>query len=141
MSGLWSRLAGADDAEESPWRAWMPSRALLALVLVATLDLVTTAVLHHHGYITELNPLMRPLIERSEWLFAAVKGATIVSVYLVMRWYGTTNRRFVRRASLAGVAAYVVIWALWFAAGTGKNLRDHQYVPTVVDRSSPADLL
>lgn len=115
----------------------MPSRALALLLGIATLDLVVTAVLHSHGLIVELNPLMRPLIEHSEWLFSLAKGSTIVSVYCVMRWYGQANRRFVRNASLAGALAYVVVWGLWFAAGTGHNLKQEQYVPAVVQTSAP----
>lgn len=133
MSALWTRLSGDPEAEEPAWRVWMPSRALLLLICVAMLDLLSTAVLHHHGMITELNPLMRPLIERSEWLFAAVKGATIIGVYGVMRWYGIANRRFVRLASLTGVTAYVILWSLWFAAGTAHNLSQQALVPTVVE--------
>jgi hypothetical protein len=116
----------------------MPSRALLLLIVVAALDLLSTAVLHSLGFITELNPLMRPLIERSEWLFAAVKGATIVGLYLVMRWYGVANRRFVRLASLGGVVAYVCIWSVWFASGTAHNLRQQSYAPQVVDSAPGA---
>jgi hypothetical protein len=59
---------------------------------------------------------MRPLIERSEWLFAAVKGFTLVIGAVVMSRYIATNPRFVRRACLVGSAAYVTIWCVWFLA-------------------------
>lgn len=81
-------------------------------------DLIATAVLHSQGLIVELNPIMRPLIERNEWLFAAVKGATLLLAYFVMAKYCQTHREFVRRAALAGSLAYAVIWTVWFATGT-----------------------
>lgn len=93
-----------------------PSRALLLLVLVSSLDLVVTAVLHRQGRIVELNPLMRPLIERSEWWFALVKGATIFAAWLMMARYGAENRGFVRRAACAGVLLYVTLWSTWFVS-------------------------
>jgi len=82
--------------------------------------------------IVEQNPLMRPLIERSEWLFAGVKSLTILGVYVVMRGYGQSNRDFVRKAAMIGVSAYVVLWAAWFAAGTAHNLKTEAHVPEVV---------
>ena len=66
--------------------------------------------------IVELNPIMRVLIEQSEWLFAFVKGGTLVLAWIVMSHYGKTNRLFVRNACLAGAAAYLLIWTSWFVA-------------------------
>lgn len=80
---------------------------------------------------------MRPLIERSEWLFALVKGLTIAGVYFAMRHYGQENRTFVRKAALVGSAAYIVIWSVWFATGTLANLRQEGVVPNVVMTETP----
>lgn len=102
------------------------------LVTVATIDLIATAILHANGLIVEQNPLMRPLIERSEWLFAGVKALTIVGVYVVMRKYGQANRDFVRKAALIGTGAYVLLWSAWFATGTAHNLKTEGHVPEVV---------
>lgn len=95
-------------------QALVPSRAILLLMGIGFLDLVMTAVLHAHGLIVELNPLMRPLIEHSEWTFSAVKAGTLFAAWGVMAWYGQTNRAFVRRACLWGAAVYLTVWTLWF---------------------------
>jgi hypothetical protein len=92
----------------------MPTRAIGLLMAIGFLDLMMTAVLHHHGLIIELNPLMRPLIERSEWLFAIVKGATLVAAWWAMVKYAKTNVLFVRQAALLGSCAYLLVWNVWF---------------------------
>lgn len=74
-------------------------------------------MLHHYGYITELNPLMKPIIEQSEWLFAAVKGMTLLVAWLFIWKYAKENIAFARKACLAGSFAYVAIWCIWFYSG------------------------
>jgi hypothetical protein len=103
---------------ETTWQKLFPSRALLLLLSIGFIDLVATAVLHANGLIVELNPLMKPIIETSEWLFAAVKGMTLLLAWAVMVKNFETHKEFVRRASVAGAAAYVVIWTIWFIAGS-----------------------
>lgn len=95
-------------------KAVLPTRALTLLLTIGFVDLIVTAVLHAHGLIVELNPLMRGLIERSEWLFAAVKGATLVIAWIAMAIYARSNVVFVRQACLVGSFAYVLIWSAWF---------------------------
>lgn len=92
----------------------MPTRALALLLAIGTVDMLATALLHANGLIIELNPLMRPLIERSEWLFALVKGGTMLVAWLAMAAYAQVNRAFVRKACLYGSVAYVGIWCAWF---------------------------
>ncbi len=92
----------------------VPTRAILLLVGIGTIDLVTTAVLHAQGHIVELNPLMKVFIEQSEWLFAFVKGLTLVSGWFVLAWYAKFNLQFVRKASIYGSLAYVLVWSGWF---------------------------
>jgi hypothetical protein len=84
------------------------------LMAIGFIDLVATALLHRYGLIVELNPLMRPLIERSEWLFAVVKGGTLVTAWIMMARYASANLAFVRKVCLAGSGAYVTIWTVWF---------------------------
>lgn len=98
-------------------RTVFPTRALALLLFIGTIDLISTAVLHHYGYITELNPLMKPIIEQSEWLFAAVKGMTLLVAWLFIWKYAKENIAFARKACLAGSFAYVAIWCLWFYSG------------------------
>lgn len=57
---------------------------------------------------------MRVFIERSELLFALVKGATLVAAWIALSWYAKQNRQFVRNVCLIGSAAYLTIWLGWF---------------------------
>jgi len=99
-------------------RELFPTPALAVLLLIGFVDLVSTAVLHHHGLIVELNPLMRPIIEASEWLFAAVKGMTLGLAWLLIAKHYPTNQRFATRACWFGCAAYLFIWCAWFFAAS-----------------------
>jgi len=98
-------------------RAVFPSRAIILLIGIGFIDLVSTAWLYHQGLITEKNPLMRPLLEHGEWLFVFVKGATLVLAWLMLARYTKVNPRFVRNSCLAGSAAYLGIWTVWFFSG------------------------
>jgi len=97
-------------------KAVLPTRALLLLMSIGLIDLVATAMLHSRGLIVELNPAMRPFIERSEWLFAFVKGSSLVLAWAAMAWYAKTNLNFVRQACLWGSAAYLGVWLVWFVS-------------------------
>jgi hypothetical protein len=103
--------------KNSSLKTLFPTRALLLLLAIGWIDLVTTALLHHHGMIVELNPLMKPLIETSEWLFALVKGMTLVLAWLTMVRFYETHADFIRKACIAGSGAYMLIWTIWFIRG------------------------
>lgn len=96
----------------------MPTRMIGLLMAIGFIDLFATAILHSRGLIVELNPVMKPLIERSEWLFAAVKGMTLVLAWIVMAKHAHKNLVFVRQACLAGSLIYLFIWTTWFIAGS-----------------------
>jgi hypothetical protein len=98
-------------------QAIAPSRSLLLLISIGVLDLVATAMLHSRGLIVELNPVMRPFIDCSEWLFALVKGATLLVAWFFLASCAKKNRTYVRNACLAGSAAYVAIWVIGFLGG------------------------
>jgi hypothetical protein len=83
---------------------------------IGFVDLVLTVLLYRNGLIVELNPLMRPLIEQSEFLFAVVKSATLLVTWAFMCAYAKTHHSFVRKASMVGSAAYLVLWVSWFSA-------------------------
>jgi hypothetical protein len=100
------------------WKAAFPTRAMTLLLGIGVVDLIATAWLHHQGLIVELNPLMRPLIETSEALFAAVKGGTLVLAWYGMWRYAQTNLDFVRQAAIYGAAGYVAVWSVWFIAAS-----------------------
>ncbi|HLO99811.1 MAG TPA: DUF5658 family protein [Fimbriimonas sp.] len=91
-----------------------PTVSLVVLLAIGVIDLISTAVLHAHGQITELNPLMNFFISKSEWLFAFVKGLTIGMAWGTMAWYAKQNLAFVNKACWVGSAAYVLIWLTWF---------------------------
>ena len=95
----------------------LPTRALTLLMLIGIIDLVTTAYFHASGQVVELNPLMKGFIDHSEWLFAAMKGLTLIAGWAALAWYYRYNKDFVRKACFVGIAAYVVIWASWFVIG------------------------
>jgi hypothetical protein len=95
---------------------FVPVKSLGILMLIGILDLMTTAWLHANGLIVELNPVMRPIIEHSEWLFALVKGMSLVVAYSVMLSYARTNVDFVRTASRLGVLLYSGMWLIWFVS-------------------------
>lgn len=100
-------------------RQAFPTRAIGLILVIGLIDLVTTALLHANGLIVEMNPLMRGFINRSEWLFVAVKGATLLVGWLALAYYSRTNVNFVRRACILGSVAYVLVWLVWFIHGPG----------------------
>ncbi len=95
-------------------RTLVPTRALALLMIIGFTDMAATAWLYHRGLIVELNPIMRPLLISSTWLFAAVKGITLLCAWYVMVLYAKRNRRFVRIACLLGSALYLFVWTSWF---------------------------
>lgn len=70
---------------------------------------------------------MRVLIERSEWLFALAKFTTLFLGWMALRWYANSNLQFVRKASLWGSGAYIVVWSLWFF---GATIHQNRITPT-----------
>lgn len=101
-------------APVTPWKAVFPVPMLAVLMAIGLVDLIVTAVLHAYGLIVELNPIMKPLIESSEWLFAFVKGLSLVGAWYVMWKHAKINAQFVNRAAMVGSAVYVAIWCGWF---------------------------
>ena len=97
-------------------RRLFPTRAIVLLMAIGFFDLLVTAILHANGTVVEMNPLMRPLIEHSEWLFGAVKSLTLLFAWGVMVWYARQNLDFVRKACFFGAGFYVFIWCVWFLA-------------------------
>ena len=90
----------------------------MALLLgIGFADLFATAYLHSRGLISELNPVMKPLLQHSEWLFALVKGGTLVLAWSMMRRQCPANLMFVRRSCLIGAGLYLILWSTWFTSG------------------------
>ncbi len=53
-------------------------------------------------------------MRRSEFLFALVKGATLVLAWVVLARYAKQNPMFVQKACLIGSVAYSAIWLTAF---------------------------
>lgn len=105
---------------------------------IGFIDLIATAVLHAQGRIVELNPIMNALIERSEWLFALGKAATLVAGWWALRTYAKNNLQFVRKTALLASLAYVTIWSVWFfGAMMHQNNADD---PALDETSQPTEL-
>ncbi|MHB8636656.1 MAG: DUF5658 family protein [Fimbriimonadaceae bacterium] len=100
-------------------RQAFPTRAIALILFIGVIDLITTAFLHANGLIVEMNPLMRGVINRSEWLFVLVKGMTLAVGWVMLVHYARFNVNFVRRACILGSAAYIVVWLVWFLHGAG----------------------
>jgi hypothetical protein len=94
-----------------------PTRALILLIAIGVIDLMT-AILHANGLIIELNPLMRPIIEHSEWSFAVVKGLTLFAAWFAMVRHSKTHLVFIRHACVCGSLAYLFVWTMWFTIGS-----------------------
>lgn len=94
-----------------------PTKSLAILLLIGIIDLISTAVLHSKGMIVELNPVMKPLIETSEWLFVGVKGMTLVLAWLLIVRFYEQSPRFAARACAIGCWVYCGIWLVWFIKG------------------------
>lgn len=109
-----------DNETQKPalWRELFPSRSVAMLLGIGLVDLIVTAVLHANGMIRELNPFMRYFIEQSEWLFALVKGMTLITAWLALVSYARVNLPFVRRAAFAGSCVYLLIWTVWFLSAS-----------------------
>ena len=95
----------------------VPLRSLILLMSIGLIDLISTAVLHAQGLIVEMNPVMRVFIDRSEWLFVAAKGSTLVLAFYVISRYIKSHPKFVHKACLWGSGAYVALWSTWFITG------------------------
>lgn len=94
-----------------------PPRELTLLMSVGLVDLVSTMVLYSLGLVVELNPIMRPLLQNSLVLFAAVKIATLLAAYVALQLYRSVDEQFVRKAALTGALAYILVWVVFASAG------------------------
>jgi len=94
-----------------------PPREVVFLMAVGIVDLLTTVVLYCLGFVEEINPLMRPIIEKSPALFTCIKLSTLVAAYFAMVWYSKVDEKFVRRAAWLGGWTYVVVWLVFTSLG------------------------
>ncbi len=95
-------------------KAFFPTKSMVLLIGIGLVDLISTAWMYHAGLIYERNPLMRALLDKGEWLFIVVKGATLLAAWYVLMLYAKQNIRFVQQSCLLGSAAYILLWTSWF---------------------------
>lgn len=91
-----------------------PTRSLVIFLMIGMFDMITTAWLHAHGMIIELNPLMRTALAYGEGYFVLIKGLTLAALWIVMVHHSQKDLRFVSRACTVGAFAYVGLWCVWF---------------------------
>ncbi len=94
-----------------------PAVETVLLMGIGLADLVSTVVLYQLGLIVELNPIMRPLLDRSAALFTVVKLLTLVAAYVTLQLYRARDEAFCRQAAKWGAIAYAVVWLSWFTVG------------------------
>lgn len=95
----------------------MPTRSLGIFLTIGIVDLISTAYLHAHGMMVELNPLMRASLAYGEFYFCLVKGLTLAALWVVMVQHAKKDLNFVRTACALGAAGYVGLWVVWFTVG------------------------
>lgn len=66
---------------------------------------------------TELNPLMRPLLDAGFAPFTAVKLSGLLGLWLAVAMYFRRNPAFCRKACALGSLAYAAIWIAWTTIG------------------------
>lgn len=94
-----------------------PALETVLLMALGLADLVSTVVLHQLGLIVELNPIMRPLLERSTSLFVLAKVATLAGAYITLQLYRARDEEFCRMAARWGTITYAAVWLVWFTIG------------------------
>lgn len=94
-----------------------PAMETVLLMTIGLADLISTVVLHQLGLIVELNPIMRPLLDRSVLLFTLAKLATLLAAYLTLQLYRARDEQFCRLAARWGAVAYAGVWLTWFTVG------------------------
>ena len=82
------------------------------LVILCTLDALSTYWLITNGLATEFNPIMNWVLGFGWGAFFGVKGATALLTVGFMEWYRRHNGAFVRRWTRLCIGLYV---SLWFA--------------------------
>lgn len=87
------------------------------LMGIGLADLVSTVVLHQLGLIVELNPIMRPLLNKSAALFTLAKLLTLAAAYVTLQLYRARDDAFCRQAAKWGTIAYAAVWVVWFTIG------------------------
>lgn len=84
----------------------------LVYVVLAIIDSVLTWKLVSAGVVVERNPLLRPLLAGSPWVFFAAKNAVAITVFLVVARFQLF--RVGRFAVFGAVGGYLLLDLYWF---------------------------
>lgn len=100
----------ADNAEDTS--RVLISREALFLMLVCTLDLISSAILFHQNLATEANPVLRWAAEMGTVPFCLAKAATFVPALIVAEWYRRRRPQFVKLLLRSASVVYVFLYCL-----------------------------
>ena len=84
----------------------------LLLLMVCTLDLVSSAWLFHHGLAREANPVLRGFAEAGIAPFALAKAASFVPALAAAEWYRRIRPAFTTMLLRSALAAYLLIYGI-----------------------------
>jgi hypothetical protein len=84
----------------------------ILLLVVCTLDLVSSAWLFHHGLAREANPLLRGFAEAGVAPFAMAKAASFVPGLFAAEWYRRMRPGFVILMLRTVLVVYLLIYGI-----------------------------
>lgn len=88
------------------------------LLAICLLDMLSSAVLFHHGMAREANPLLRSAAEAGTLPFIMAKSATFVPALVAAEWYRRRRPAFIvpliRWAGIAYASVYCLLVGLQF---------------------------
>ncbi len=82
----------------------------LALIVICTLDALSTYLFLVLGIAREANPLLRMVAEANPCFFLLVKMLTYLPAIAVAEWHRTRHPRLVQRALRLALVAYVATY-------------------------------
>lgn len=82
----------------------------IVILIICTLDLLSTVWLLAAGLATEANPLMAFLMRHSPALFCGVKMGTVFCLIGMAEWYKRYNPAFVRSVMRTAIAVYLAMY-------------------------------
>ncbi|MEN3001846.1 MAG: DUF5658 family protein [Armatimonadota bacterium] len=87
------------------------------LLVICTLDALSTYWLITSGWATEFNPIMNWVLGFGWSAFFGVKGATVLLAIGFMEWYRRHDLAFVRRWARLCIALYMSLWTVGVLVG------------------------
>lgn len=82
----------------------------LALIVICTLDALSTYLFLVLGVAREANPVLRPAAELSPYFFLVVKLLTYMPAIAVAEWHRTHNPQLVQTALRLALVTYVTVY-------------------------------